>query len=113
MSEPEPYGLERAAAGKSLLFAGSGAAVDSAAESFAGAAAVSSLLSLDATGTGLGATRTARGSVRLCSTDKLSRSTTAGALLAAACGGSLARSGVVFTTGAGAGRALAGSVCGF
>lgn len=87
MSEPEPYGFERAAGGGSLPLDGSeagesGAAGAAGADSVADDAA-SSLDSAARVGTGRGATRTARGIERLRSTDKLSTSTTFGALLGA------------------------------
>jgi len=84
MSDPEPYGFERAAGGKSLLFGVSGA-LDSGAETGAWGG-VSSLLSAVSVGTSLGVARTERGALRLRSTDKLSSSTTRGALLAVGAG---------------------------
>lgn len=111
ISDPEPYGFERAAAGKALL-AGASCAAGSGEASAAGAVASSLLLSTGATGTSLGMARTVRGGVCLCSTDKLSSDTTSGALLGAESGCGLG----CFSTLAfsfGADTALAASAWGF
>src|SRR6478735_6328758 len=93
MSEPEPYGFERAAAGKSLLFDAS-EVVDSGADgavSFAdGVASSSASTGCVGAGAGRGMARTVRGTARLRSTERLSTSTTCGALLGADCASSTA-----------------------
>jgi hypothetical protein len=102
--------LGRAAGGASLLVDVSTAGASEAESSaFVGAG---SLVSLDSTGAGFGAMRILRAGAGRRSTDKLSSSTTTGALLAAGAGGSLAcLSLTAFTVGAGA--TIVAGACGF